>query len=61
VALLVGGVCNGSCLVLDFPLQLEELLGVQTDDARMGSDLGSVLVVASEAGQTQLRESLSMV
>ncbi len=43
--LLVGGACNGSGLVLDLPLQLEEVLGVQTDDVRMGCDLGCMLVV----------------
>ncbi len=36
VALLVGISCDGGFLALDLPLQLEELLGVQTDDARMG-------------------------
>jgi hypothetical protein len=32
-------------LAPDLPLQLEELLGVQADNARMGGDLGGVLVV----------------
>jgi hypothetical protein len=47
VGLLV--VCSGyGCgLALDLPLQpaSEELLGVQAHDARVGGDLGSVLVV----------------
>jgi hypothetical protein len=44
VELLVGGTCDGGCLVLDLPLQLEELHGVQADDARVGGNLGGVLV-----------------
>ncbi len=34
-----------SCLVLDLPLQVEELLGVQADDVLVGGDLGCVPVV----------------
>ena len=45
VALLVGGASNGGCLALNLPLQLEEHLGVQTDESRIGGDLGGVLVV----------------
>ncbi len=45
MALLVVSTGDGCCLALDLPLQLEELLGVQADDARMGGDLGGVLVV----------------
>jgi hypothetical protein len=45
VVLLVVSAGDGGGLALDLPLQLEELLGVQAHDARMGGDLGSVLVV----------------
>ncbi len=48
VALLEVGACDGGGLALDLPLQLEELLGVQADDARVGGNLGGVLVVDSK-------------
>ncbi len=47
VVLLVVGAGDGDGLALDLllNLKLQELLGVQADDARVGSDLGSVLVM----------------
>ncbi len=40
IGLLVIDAGDGSGLVLDLPLQPEELLGVQVHDARVGGDLG---------------------
>ncbi len=45
VGLPVVGAGDGGGLALDLPLQLEELVGVQAHDARVGGDLGGVLVV----------------
>ncbi len=45
VGLLVVGAGDGGGLALDLLLQSEGLLGMQAHDARMGGDLGGVLVV----------------
>ncbi len=41
----VGGACDEDGNALNLHLELEELLGIQTDAARVGGKLGNVLVV----------------